>query len=187
MFWSVLLMFFMPYINQYQVEWWAPFDCGPASSSMVIEFYTGETTHPLQFYNEMGTDMLKQQNLVDLSNWMSLHNVPSKYKWDMTLEELQSLVTSGTPVIVLVEYPEYGHIMVVTGMDNKYIYFNDPKTIPNRRMLVSDFAVQWDYQSKWLTNMAIVPKEGINETAWSSFSRVLNGIRSSNDPSIRID
>jgi len=150
----------VPFVDQNSEEWWAPFDCGPASAQMVIQYYTDELYHPLAFYNDMDRDLNRRQGMYDLSVWMGMMGVPSTFVTGSSMEDLQAAVEAGIPVVVLFQYePEYGHIVVVIGMDTEFVYVNDPAVGPNVAMPILDFQTVWFYARSGLHNVAVYPDE----------------------------
>lgn len=158
--WLVASLIPLPFIDQESPEWWAPFDCGPASATMVIEYYTTNRPHPLDFYNKTGTDLLRLQSLWEIGQWMETWGVPTTYIAGMTMEHLERSVNlRHTPVIVLVEGDRYGHIVVVVGIERDTVIVHDPLVGPFRAIPRGEFETLWRYDRYWLDNVALVPDD----------------------------
>jgi hypothetical protein len=122
-------------------------NCGPASITMAIRYYTGSTTSPtvqdsavaIRGYNNINntpTDFKSQSTI----NWLARYSLVERSV--TTYDQIRGEVSAGRPVVVLVNnnayrylnpYPNNNdgwftptHIVVVTGYDATNVYINDP-------------------------------------------------------------
>lgn len=137
---------------------WQQKGCGVAGVAMIVEFYKPKTTT----VDKILAEALKAGAYVKNVGWShsglaSLavkHGLVGKtidlstYKNDAALSHFKDIVKEG-PVIASIHRgfnpkSPYGHLVVVTGFDDKLVYFNDPgKHDGIRTVAVADFIKGW--------------------------------------------
>lgn len=66
-------------------------------------------------------------------------------QWDMTIDQLKSLIAAGYPVIVLTTW----HFRVAVGYSSTRIIFQDSYYGENTSMTYEEFNHDWDYSNHW--------------------------------------
>lgn len=137
--------------------------CGPAALEMVFDFYgpdipQGEIADVARTAPD-GTytcDMVRASHFSNLSTFPIGGYPTTGYTarklgyaafecWDMTIDELKSLIAAGYPIIVLTTW----HYRVAVGYSITRITFQDPYYGQNLSMTYEAFASDWDYSSHW--------------------------------------
>ncbi|HEY4478009.1 MAG TPA: C39 family peptidase [Candidatus Paceibacterota bacterium] len=137
---------------------WKQKGCGVADVAMIVEFYKPNTTS-VQKVLEEG---LKAGAYVKNVGWShkGLASLAVKHglvgktvdlsslKNTVALSEFKNIVTEG-PVIASIHRgfnpkSPYGHLVVITGFDDKLVYYNDPgKRDGIRTVSIEDFMKGW--------------------------------------------
>ncbi len=137
---------------------WKQKGCGVADVAMIVEFYKPNTTS----VQEVLEEGLKAGAYVKNVGWShnglaSLavkHGLVGKtvdlsnFKNAAALKEFRSTVKEG-PVIASIHRgfnpkSPYGHLIVITGFDDKLVYYNDPgKRDGIRTVAIEDFVKGW--------------------------------------------
>lgn len=141
-----------------------PSMCGPASLKMVFDYYgikksEKEIAVMAGTTKELGT---KAESMKLVAESMGFK---VEIKDHSTFEDIQHWLNKKVPVIVdwftrgRVDYDDSevadGHYSVVTGLDNEYIYLQDPELGSLRKIKRQDFMTVWfDFKGKYIT-----PKE----------------------------
>lgn len=134
--------------------------CGPASLKMVFDYYGYEKSEKdiaemCGTTNELGTSAEGIQKAVEE---MGLR---SEIKDNSSFEDIQKWLDKKVPVIVnwftrgRIDYPEEnvpdGHYSVVVGLDEKFIYLQDPEIGKLRKIEKDDFMKVWfDFKGKYI-------------------------------------
>ena len=126
--------------------------CGPASLKMVLEFYGAEHTEKeLAKLCETDPDLGTSDEGIKKAAESLGFSV--EIKNNSTFEDIQAWLDKDVPVIVnwftrgRIDYPESdvpdGHLSVVVGLDDKYIYLQDPEIGKLREIARDDFLGVW--------------------------------------------
>jgi predicted double-glycine peptidase len=152
--------------------------CGPASLEMIFDFY-GPDVSQIEIAEAANTIEYEGTSLYDLVRAAHFSNLGVSIgkvlpwnikgystrelgyaafsKYDMTLEELESLVADGYPIIVCMAYSQQfssGHFRVVVGYNETHItlhdpWFQSPYEGPNLNMTYPEFLYLWEFSSYW--------------------------------------
>ncbi len=135
--------------------------CGPAALEMIFDFYGPDVsqseiadvarTAPDGTYTP---DMVRAAHFSNLS--ISARRNIAGYTarrlgyaafecWDMTIDQLKSLINTGHPVIVLTTW----HYRVAVGYSSSRVIFQDSYWGENYSMTYEAFDSAWDYSSHW--------------------------------------
>ena len=138
--------------------------CGPASLEMLFDFYGPDIpqreiaevarTAPDGTYT---SEMIRAAHFSNLSTSAGGHSehitgytarglgYAAFECWDMTIDQLKSLIVAGYPVIVLTTW----HFRVAVGYSDTRIIFQDSYYGENTSMTYEEFDNDWDYSSHW--------------------------------------
>jgi len=126
--------------------------CGPASLKMVLEFYGVEhTEEELAKLCETDPDLGTSDE--GIKKTAESLGFTVEIKNNSTFEDIRAWLNEEVPVIVnwftrgRIDYPESdvpdGHLSVVVGLDDKYIYLQDPEIGKLREIARDDFFGVW--------------------------------------------
>ena len=129
--------------------------CGPAVLKMVLEFY-GIKKNETELANIAGTTKKTGTEIPQVGKTLEHFGLKQKTKMNSTYADLQKYLKKGIPVIVgwytrgKREDPDTvtadGHYSIVVGLDEKYIYLQDPEIGKMRKLKKDDFLIVWlDY------------------------------------------
>ena len=142
--------------------------CGPASLKMVFDYYEVNKTEK-EIAKMCGTTELGTSGKAMKLTAESLgFNV--KIKTKSNFEDIQHWLNKKVPVIVDWftrggdNYTDSdiadGHYSVVVGLDNKYIYLQDPEIGRVRKIKRDDFMVVWfDFNGKYINPKELVIRQ----------------------------
>jgi hypothetical protein len=141
------------------------YHCGPAALEMVCDFY-GPDISQREIADAARTapdgtytcEMVRAAHFSDLSTF-PIGGHPEDERgytarqlgyaalecWDMTIEQLTSLIAAGYPIIVLTTW----HYRVAVGYSSTRITFQDSYYGENLTLTYDAFDVNWDYSSHW--------------------------------------
>lgn len=145
-------------INDITSPEWRQKGCGVADVAMIVEFYKPNTT-TVQDVLEKG---LKSGAYVKNVGWShaGLASLAVKYGLvgktvdlsaygkETSLKELKKIIIEG-PAIASIRRgfsatSQYGHLIVITGFDEKLVYYNDPgKRDGIKTVAISEFMTGW--------------------------------------------
>ena len=139
--------------------------CGPAALEMVFDFY-GPDIPQLEIADVARTaadgtytsDMIRAAHFSNLSTSVG-NEMPGSIIgytarktgyvafecYDMTIEELKSLIAEGYPIVVLTTW----HFRVAVGFNSTHITFQDSYYGEMFNMTYQAFDTDWDYSSHW--------------------------------------
>ncbi|MEI8103812.1 MAG: cysteine peptidase family C39 domain-containing protein [Candidatus Moraniibacteriota bacterium] len=134
--------------------------CGPASLKIVLDYYGVEKTEEelatlCDKDDDLGTDDQGLKKAAEqLGFKVEIHN-------ESTFEDIKGWIGKGVPVIVnwftrgRMDYADSdvsdGHYSVVMGLDEEYIYLQDPETGSMREIEREDFMTVWfDFTGKYI-------------------------------------
>lgn len=136
------------------------YSCGAASLQAVL-MYWGIEYREGQLMEMLNTDPDNGTNPEDIVRVAEELGLTAELKENLTLEDLEESLENGIPVIVAgqawrdgedLEKPwsevwESGHYMVVIGMDEENVYFEDPSLLGSRGFMpLEEFSDRWhDY------------------------------------------
>jgi ABC-type bacteriocin/lantibiotic exporter with double-glycine peptidase domain len=137
--------------------------CGPASLKMVLSYYGIEETEQglaelCKTDSELGTDA------VALKRAAEGHALKVEVKDGATFDEIKSWLDKKVPVIVdwfsrgRTDYSESavpdGHYSVVVGLDEQYVYLQDPEIGGLRKIKRDDFLKVWfDFSGAYIRSL----------------------------------
>lgn len=132
--------------------------CGAASLLIVLDYFgikksEGEIAEMLRSDRNLGTDARAIKRVA------GSFGLQVEIKNDSSLEDIRNYLEERMPVIVdwfsrgRGDYPESavadGHYSVVAGLDEKYIYLQDPEIGKTRKIARGDFMRVWfDFESE---------------------------------------
>jgi len=139
--------------------------CGPAALEMVFDFY-GPDVHQSEIADVARTapdgtytcDMVRATHFSGLSTSVG-EEMPGSITgysarklgfaalecWDMTIDQLKSLIDARYPVVVLTTW----HFRVAVGYSGARIMFQDSYHGTNTSLTYGEFDTDWDYSSHW--------------------------------------
>lgn len=118
----------VPYYYQYNNRLSGGSSCQNTSIAMILS-YLGANTHPDDITREFGKDLAQSVSGLNrvfntLAQRRGVRGLNSTN--DGTLDQLKSALDRGEPAIVHGYFTGYGHVLVVTGYDERGYYVNDP-------------------------------------------------------------
>jgi len=143
--------------------------CGPASLKMVFDYYGVEKSEEELFKvcgssEELGTPA---EGLKKVAEGLGFK---AEIKENSTFEDIQQWLDKKVPVIVdwftrgRLDYGESeiadGHYSVVVGLNEDYIYLQDPELGRLRRIKKEDFMIVWfDFRGKYIKPDELVVRQ----------------------------
>lgn len=135
--------------------------CGPASLKMVLDYYGVEKSEK-ELAELCGTDPDLGTNDEGVKRAAESLGFTVEIKNDSTFDEIQNWLDKKVPVIVnwftrgRIDYDDSeapdGHLSVVVGLDDEYIYLQDPEIGDLRRISRDDFMRVWfDFTGEYIT------------------------------------
>jgi ABC-type bacteriocin/lantibiotic exporter with double-glycine peptidase domain len=135
--------------------------CGPASLKMVLAYYGVEHTEQ-ELAELCRTDFDLGTSAEALEKAAESLGFTVEIKNNSSFEDIQSWLDRKVPVIVnwftrgRTDYPESavpdGHLSVVVGLDDHYIYLQDPEIGNLRQLARDDFMKVWfDFPGNYIT------------------------------------
>ena len=136
--------------------------CGPASLKMVLAYYGMEKTE-----SELAKLCETDPNLGTSSTGLKYAAESLGFKVEIknnsTFDDIKSWLDKKVPVIVnwftrgRIDYPESdvsdGHLSPVVGLDDEYIYLQDPEIGKLRKITRDDFMKVWfDFAGEYITS-----------------------------------
>ncbi|MFA5962089.1 MAG: cysteine peptidase family C39 domain-containing protein [Parcubacteria group bacterium] len=134
--------------------------CGPASLKIVLGYYGVEKTEKelaklCEVKKDLGTDAQGIKGAAESLGFKV------EIKNNSSFGDIEKWLEKGVPVIVnwftrgRIDYPDSnvpdGHYSVVTGLDEKYIYLQDPEIGKIRKLEKDDFLTVWfDFGGKYI-------------------------------------
>lgn len=126
--------------------------CGPASLKMVLAYYGLEHTEE-ELAKLANTDPDLGTTDEGIKKAAESLGFVAEIKNNSTFEDIQTWLNKKVPVIVnwftrgRIDYPESdvpdGHLSVVVGLDDDYIYLQDPEIGKLRKITRNDFMKVW--------------------------------------------
>lgn len=126
--------------------------CGPACLKMVLAYYGVERSEA-ELAKSAGTDSNLGTNAQGIKRAAETLGFTVEVKNYSTFDDIQSWLDKTVPVIVnwftrgRMDYPESevpdGHLSVVVGLDEEFIYLQDPEIGKLRRITREDFLRVW--------------------------------------------
>lgn len=133
------------------------YSCGPTSLQAVLAYYgVDKRIDELIILTKSSENGTPPENIVEAARQLGFQ---AQLKENMTLNDLESYLDQGIPVIINCqawreseipwsEDEEDGHYMVVIGIDQKNVYLEDPKVMGSRGMIpCQEFLDRWHDQS----------------------------------------
>ena len=143
--------------------------CGPASLKMVLSYYGIEKTEQelAELCNttlHLGTD---DHGLKKAAEALGFHVI---IKNESTFEDIEGWLNKNVPVIVnwftrgRMDYDDScvsdGHYSVVVGLDEEYIYLQDPEIGSMRKLEREDFMTVWfDFRGKYIKSDELIIRQ----------------------------
>ena len=136
--------------------------CGPASLKMVLAYYGVEKTEE-ELAKLCGTDQDLGTSDQDIKKAAESLGLAVEIKNNSTFEDIQYWLDKKVPVIVnwftrgRTDYGESevpdGHLSVVVGLDDEYIYLQDPEIGKLRQIARDDFMQVWfDFTGEYINS-----------------------------------
>lgn len=147
-----------------EVETQHGYECGAVSMAYVLR-HLGEKANGIKMY--------RQKNFpckFDMGTYPKVFKKylePKGYKvnyYTGTIDDLKNCVSKGTPVIVLLQYPDgVLHYVPVVGYDSKYIYIQesvpryrtDNKPVYNEKRTIEEFKKLWNVPIPYSSNLFV--------------------------------
>jgi ABC-type bacteriocin/lantibiotic exporter with double-glycine peptidase domain len=125
--------------------------CGPASLKMVLDFFGIEKTEEelARMAGYLPGKGTKSEGLVRTAQELGLKAFQKDFSEINDLKEYA--VNKNTPVIVDWFSVDGGHYSVITGVDEKNIYMQDPESIELKTLDIETFKAVWfDFRGDYL-------------------------------------
>ncbi len=134
--------------------------CGPASLKIVLAYY-GVHKDELELAQSCGTDVEFGTSDEDIKRVAQALGFKVEIQNESSFVDIERWLKKGTPVIVdwftrgRSDYDDDsiadGHYSVVCGLDDKYIYLQDPEIGKVRKLQKEDFITVWfDFAGKYI-------------------------------------
>jgi len=126
------------------------FQCGPSSLAGVLNYW-GVSAAPEDIAHEIFSETARGTLTVDMVIYAQKKGLnATQYK--SSLQDLKKNISSGYPVIVLVDYGislyQVNHFMVVVGYDDRGFFVNSGKKT-NKFLAEEDFLKSWEKTGYW--------------------------------------
>jgi predicted double-glycine peptidase len=136
-----------------------PYTCGVASSLAILNYYGIEARED-SLAERFGSTEEAGTSPQQIADGLASYGLEAILKVNTSLEDLSANLRNGIPTMVAIQawldsYPAYdwtsnwedGHWVIVIGMDNRNIYFEDPSLLGTRGWMPKDeFLARWhDY------------------------------------------
>lgn len=143
--------------------------CGPASLKMVLAYYGVERTEE-ELAELCKTDPDLGTSAENIQEATESLGFTVKIKNNSTFEDIQAWLDKKVPVIVnwftrgRIDYPESdvpdGHLSVVVGLDEQYIYLQDPELGKLRKIPRDDFMKVWfDFKGEYINPNELIIRQ----------------------------
>ena len=143
--------------------------CGPASLKMVFDYY-GYDKSEKDIAEMCGTTDELGTNVEGIQKAVEEMGLRSEIKDNSSFEEIQKWLGKKVPVIVnwftrgRIDYPEEsvpdGHYSVVVGLDEEFIYLQDPEIGKLRKIEKDDFMKVWfDFKGKYINPNELIIRQ----------------------------
>lgn len=136
------------------------YSCGASSFQAVMNYY-GKNSVESDLRTMLNTTPAHGTYPWDMVRVARQQGFDAEWKENLTLNDLESALRQGTPVIIDGQrFPDknstwentwaWGHFMVVIGLDDHYVYLEDPFLLGSRLMMTrEDFIASWhDYETE---------------------------------------
>lgn len=145
--------------------------CGPASLKIVLEYYGVEKTEQ-ELARLCGVEKDLGTNDQGLKNAAEQLRFTVEIKNESTFEDIKKWLDRNVPVIVnwftrgRTDYTDSdvadGHYSVVAGLDDDFIYLQDPEIGSVRKLAREDFMAVWfDFTGKYIKPDELVIRQSI--------------------------
>lgn len=146
-----------------------PSMCGPASLKMVFDYYGIRKTEK-ELAKMCGTTEELGTNDKSIKRVAETLGFKVEIKNNSTFEDIQNWLNKKVPVIVdwftrgRNDYTDSdiadGHYSVVVGLNDKFIYLQDPELGKIRKMRKEDFMVVWfDFTGKYINPQELIIRQ----------------------------
>ena len=137
------------YSSRQQCETWGPSDCSAAAMAEVADYYGQRyrITDILRYEIQIGEITTDEGLLEDagINNTMRHFGFKTSYGYSLSLDKVIRKANSGIPVIVSWPPSRYegGHILVVTGGNDSYVFIADSSRWNRTSLTRSQFLRWW--------------------------------------------
>jgi predicted double-glycine peptidase len=136
--------------------------CGPASLKMVLAYYGVDKTEE-ELAKLCGTNLKLGTSDESIKHAAESLGFKVEIKNNSTFDDIRSWLDKKVPVIVnwftrgRIDYPDSevpdGHLSVVVGLDDEYIYLQDPEIGNLRKITRDDFMKVWfDFTGEYINS-----------------------------------
>lgn len=151
-----------------KVETQHGFECGAVSIAYVLRHF-GKNAEGIKMYRQK--DFPCKFDMGTYPKVFKKYLEPKGYKvnyYTGTIDDLKNCVSKGTPVIVLLQYPDgVLHYVPVVGYDSKYIYIqesvpryrNDNHPAHNEKRTIEEFKKLWNVPIPYSSNLFVEIKK----------------------------
>lgn len=151
-----------------KVETQHGFECGAVSIAYVLRHF-GKNAEGIKMYRQK--DFPCKFDMGTYPKVFKKYLEPKGYKvnyYTGSVEDLKNCVSKGTPVIVLLQYPDgVLHYVPVVGYDSKYIYIqesvpryrNDNHPAHNEKRTIEEFKKLWNVPIPYSSNLFVEIKK----------------------------
>lgn len=121
----------VPYLTQRDNKYAPGSTCNLTCVAMILQFYgVRKKTNEPQFEDELYTlceskGWDRRQHMV-LQKVLLEYGIKDKFVTNASWEEVRASLKAGKPCIISAKFTRSGHIVVVTGFNDKGFYLNDP-------------------------------------------------------------
>lgn len=143
--------------------------CGPASLKMVLEYYGIEKTEK-ELVRLMGIDQDDGTDEEMMQRAAQHFGLKVDIKNNSSFKDIERYLGRKIPIIVdwftrgRSDYPDSaiadGHYSVVVGLDNQFIYLQDPEIGQVRKLKRDDFRRVWfDFRGKYINPQGLIIRQ----------------------------
>jgi predicted double-glycine peptidase len=135
------------------------YSCGATAFQAVLNYWGGEDLREGVLLDKLNATLQRGTSPDDIVRVARDMGFEAELREDLTLEDLEASINAAVPVIVMAQAWrdeetswaddwEDGHYMVVIGLDEKNIYFEDPSLLGSRGYIPrQEFVERWhDYR-----------------------------------------
>jgi hypothetical protein len=170
-------------LNVVDIRQATPYTCGVSAAQAILSYYGIDTREDL-LAQKFGTTETSGTSPAQIIAGLESFGLVAVMKEDTTLDDLRSNIQQKTPTMVAIQawlekYPppdwntdwENGHWVIVIGMDDSNVYFEDPSLLGSRGWLS-----QPEFLARWHDYSGEAPCCAVNDKTYIHLSISVKGI-----------
>jgi predicted double-glycine peptidase len=169
-------------LNVVDIRQSTSYTCGVASAQAILNYY-GIDEGEDQLAEEFGTTEANGTSPSQIIAGLESYGLTATLKENTTLDDLRANITNKIPTMVAIQawldtYPapdwntnwENGHWVIVIGLDDQKVYFEDPLLLGTRGWLT-----QAEFLARWHDYSGAAPCCDANDQTWTYLSISVQG------------